>query len=134
MSNVPSMKPRRKRWIAAAERRLEPAVLAALRVRVALDVARGSCSSADVLEDAGAPLLAAAADLLHWLSRAAVPSGFEGAVAELHAAAGVYRNAAIVYPGTPELEDESRDARAAACDAMLEQGQHHVAMFRSLVA
>jgi hypothetical protein len=122
-----------KRWIEATERRLEPVVLASLRVRVALDVARDSVSSDDVLEDAGAPLLTAAADLLVWLRRAVTPPGLEGAVAELLAAAGVYRNAALVYPGAPDLDGESREARTAACDAMLEQGEHHVAMFRALV-
>jgi hypothetical protein len=62
-----------KRWIESAERRLEPVMLAALRLRVALDVARDSPHPANILEDAGAPLLAASADLLTWLQRAAVP-------------------------------------------------------------
>jgi hypothetical protein len=134
VSSVPPPKPRRKRWVAAAERRLEPVALAALRVRVALDVARNAMSSADFLEDASAPLLAASADLLRWLRHAAVPEGYEDAVAELHAAAGVYRNAAVVYPGIPDLDIESREARSTACDAMLKQGEHHIAMFRTLVA
>lgn len=123
-----------KRWIEVAERQLEPAVLAALRVRVALDVARDSMHSANILEDASAPLLAASADLLTWLQRAAAPHGLGGAVAELRAAAGVYRNAAVVYPGASDLDGESREARTNACRAMLEQGEHHVAMFRSLIA
>ena len=123
-----------KRWIEAAERRLGPVVFASLRVRVALDVARASGTLDDPLEDAGAPLLAAAADLLAWLQRAATPEGLEAAVAELQAAAGVYRNAAVVYPGVPDLDGESREARTSACDAMLKQGEHHVEMFRALVA
>jgi hypothetical protein len=123
-----------KRWIESAERRLEPVMLAALRLRVALDVARDSPHPANILEDAGAPLLAASADLLTWLQRAAVPKGTELAVAELHAAAGVYRNAAVVYPGASDLDRESREARTSACMAMLEQGEHHVAMFRALIA
>lgn len=121
-------------WLAATERRLEPLALGALRVRVALDVARDSEHPANIVEDASAPLLSASADLLSWLNQGAVPQGTELAVAELRAAAGVYRNAAVVYPGATDLDAESRQARGAACDAMLAQGEHHIAMFRHLIA
>jgi hypothetical protein len=130
---MPSATRGRQRWIDAAERRLEDLLLAALRVRIALDAARDSASAKDILEDAGEPLLHAAAHLLAWLESAAAPSGLEIAVAELHAVAGVYRNAAVVYPGVPDLDGETREARTAACDAMLVQAEHHVAMFRALV-
>jgi hypothetical protein len=122
-----------KRWAESAERRLGAVMLAALRVRVALEVARDSPHPANILEDAGAPLLIASADLLTWLQRSAVPPRTELAVAELHAAAGVFRNAAVVYPGAADVGD-SREARTTACSAMLDQGEHHVAMFRALIA
>ncbi len=131
MSAIPSDA---RRWIQAADRRLNPVVLASLRVRVALDVAFESTSSDDILEDASAPLLSAALDLVAWLQGAVTPEGLEDAAAELRAAAGVYRNAAVVYPGAPDLEGASRDARTAACNAMLQQGEHHVTTFRRLIA
>jgi hypothetical protein len=86
-----------------------------------------------VLADGSDPLLASVSGLLDWLTHAAVPTGLEAAAAELQAAAGVYRNAAVVYPGLSDPNEESHAARSRACDAMLEQGEHHVAMFRSLV-
>jgi hypothetical protein len=130
MDLVPSAPRGQKRWVEAAENRLEPIVLAALRVHVALDVGR---DSGTYLKEASTPLLTATVGLVSWLRQGTAPSGLGDAVAELHAAAGVYRNAAVVYPEAPELDAASTDARANACDAMLVQGEHHVAMFRSLV-
>jgi hypothetical protein len=130
MARSPSESPR-KGWVEAAEQRLTAVQLAALAVRVAIDVVSNSQSPADVLADASDPLLASVADLLDWLAHAAVPTGLEQAAAELQAAAGVYRNAAVVYPGLSDPSEVSHAARARACDAMLQQGEHHVAMFRS---
>jgi len=67
--------------------------------------------------------------LAGWLNTTRVPRGLRKAEGELGAAAGVYRNAAIVYLHLENVDGDRRSARSNACTRLLEQGDYHVETF-----
>lgn len=76
----------------------------------------------------------ACAALDGWLATTAAPRGLRKAGAELGAAAATYRNAAVAFRSLADREPETRGALSFACKAMLQQGDHHLESFATLVA
>jgi hypothetical protein len=125
--------------VVAAGRALEPVDVAAQRLQTAFH-GGGVLVAADhgddpAREDAADPatdLIAACGALIVWHEGAPAPRGYTRAEAELRSAGAVFRNAAFAFRGLVEAEPDQRAARADACEAMLTQGQHHVAAFHRL--
>jgi hypothetical protein len=88
---------------------------------------RRSESGCDLAEK----LTAACDGVVEWLHTSPAPKGFESAEAELYAAAGVYRNAAVAFRRLAEATGEPDDVLVRACEALLRQGDHHVIAFLS---
>ncbi len=117
-------------WSVAALDRLEPVVTASLRVRSGFT--HGG-DAAEAATDLAAELLAACIALRSWLDEAPAPRDEEEAEAELLAAAGVFKNAALLFRNLDEAEAERRAARFAACESMLIQGAHHIDEFLAAI-
>ena len=82
-----------------------------------------------------ASLVVSACSNLHdWLRSGHPPRGLAKAGGELGAAAGVYRNAAVAFKSLADVDGNQREARANACAALLDQGDHHVELFVAAVA
>lgn len=122
----------RRRWAASAETHLAGVADAARRLRRAFEA--GADTQLVDGSDPAASIQDACAVLVGWLATSPAPRGLRRAGAELGAAAGVYRNAAVAFRGVAEREAGSTEALRAACSSMLDQGDHHVAAFASLVA
>ncbi len=88
--------------------------------------------SEDASSDPATDLIAACGALMVWHEGAPAPRGYTRAEAELRSAAAVFRNAAYAFRGLVEAEPSRRAARADACEAMLTQGEQHVAAFHRL--
>lgn len=112
-------------WRQEAARRLEALVQAAAGLDPAARVGRP-----EDREARARAVTAAAEALMRFVERQPGPANAPGAEAELRAAAGVLRNAAVAYrnldpaagPGDPLVD---------AGLALLEQGRHHAQAFRS---
>jgi hypothetical protein len=78
------------------------------------------------------PVMEAVVSVTRWLE-ARAPSGLGKAEAELGATAGVYRNVAVAFSSLADSELEQHAARFAACVKLLEQGDHHVELFFSIL-
>ena len=74
-------------------------------------------------------VVSACSILSDWLRSGHPPRGFAKAGGELGAAAGVYRNAAVVFKSLAEVGGDQREARSKACATLLHQGDHHVELF-----
>lgn len=79
-------------------------------------------------------VVSACSSLNDWLRSGHAPRGFAKAGGELGAAAGVYRNAAVAFKSLADVDGDQREARANACAALLDQGDHHVETFVAALA
>ena len=118
-------------WATAAEERLASVTEAVRALRQAFEA--GTEPSLSDGTDLATSVQEACAALSAWIATSAAPRGLRKAGAELGAAAGVYRNAAVAFRSLAEREPGGGGALASACEAMLEQGDHHVRVFVSLV-
>ena len=72
--------------------------------------------------------------VLHiWLNASHAPRGFEKAEAEIGAAAGVDRKAAMVFRSLAHADLVQRPACSNVCVRVLEQGDHHVETFAGVL-
>jgi hypothetical protein len=125
-----SAKGRRKQWIKAAQSQLSPVIDAAALLRRA--TAQLPDASEDLSRDPSSLMLSASRKLLDWLHDTEAPPGQEETVAELRAAAGVHRNAALAFRRLADPTTGREETLARACESLLEQGEHHIARFESL--
>jgi hypothetical protein len=91
-------------------------------------------ASAETVEAVASQVVSASSNLNDWLRSGHAPRGFAKAGAELGAAAGVYRNAAVAFKSLDDVDGDQREARARACTTLLEQGDHHVEIFLATLA
>jgi|SRR5579862_4701919 len=121
----------RRRWADGAEQQLAALGAAARSLRDAFETEEVPSAAPDT--DPASVVLDACAALASWLAVAPAPRGVGKAAAELGAAAGVYRNAAVAYRSLADTEAEAREARQAACAAMLDQGDLHMQVSAALL-
>lgn len=121
----------RSRWAAGAQQHLEALVDAVGALRTAFEAAP---TEPDPPGDPSERVLEACAALAGWLTGHKAPRGLGRAEGELGAVGGVYRNAAFAFRGLDEIGVDAQPSRVAACATMLDQGDHHVEVFRHLLA
>lgn len=121
----------RRQWAAGAQGHLDALVDAVGNLRAAFETAP---TEGQPHEETSDRVLEACAALAGWLTGNKAPRGLGKAEGELGAVGGVYRNAAFAFRGLEEGGAEARAPRVAACATMLDQGDHHVEVFRNLVA
>jgi hypothetical protein len=114
----------RREWATTAEDRLAIVTDAVERLRKVFEIA-WEIPSAEVASE----VVAGCDSLAGWLNSTRVPRGLGKAEGEIGAAAGVYRNAAIVYLNLEDVDGYRRSARSNACARLLEQGDYHVETF-----
>ena len=102
------------------------------RLRKDFNIAREIPSEASV--EVASELVTGCDSLSEWLNSTRVPRRLGKAEGELGAAAGVYRNAALVYLSLENVEGYRRSARSNSCTRLLEQGNYHVEMFVAALA
>lgn len=119
----------KRRWVAGALEQIADlkAAAALLRRAVELDAA------GPTLEELPASAAATAASATRWLEASRAPRGLGKAEAELGATAGVCRNAAVACSSLADADSEQHAARRAACLRLLDQGDHHVDLFFSIL-
>ncbi len=117
----------RRRWATTAEEHLNvvTAAVADLRKVLAVDAEM----LFDVDADIASKVVVACGSLEGWLGGTRAPRGLAKAEGELGAAAGVYRNAAIVFGKLKDVEGYQRHTRSNACALLLGQGDDHVDAF-----
>ena len=79
-------------------------------------------------------VVSACSTLSGWLGSSHAPRGLGKAGAELGAAAGVYRNAAVAFRSLADVDGDQRQARSVACAKLLEQGDRHIETFAGALA
>jgi len=117
----------RREWVTTAEDRLAVVTDAVEHLRKVFNIAREIPSEASA--DIASEVVTGCDSLAGWLNTTRVPRGLRKAEGELGAAAGVYRNAAIVYLNLENVDGDRRSARSNACTRLLEQGDYHVETF-----
>ena len=122
----------RRRWADGAEKHLAALGAAARSLRDAFETAAETSAAPGT--DPASLVVDSCAALASWLAGAPAPRGVGKAAAELGAAAGVYRNAAVAYRSLADTDTEAREARQAACAAMLDQGDLHIEVSAALLA
>ena len=122
----------RREWATTAEDRLAVVTDAVKRLRKDFNIAREIPSEASV--EVASELVTGCDSLSEWLNSTRVPRRLGKAEGELGAAAGVYRNAALVYLSLENVEGYRRSARSNSCTRLLEQGNYHVEMFVAALA
>lgn len=122
----------RRKWTTTAEERLDVVTAAVERLRKVFGIARDMPSEASA--EVASEVVTGCDSLTGWLSSTRVPRGLAKAEGELGAAAGVYRNAAVVYRNLGDADGYQRWARSNACAKLLEQGGYHVETFLAAAA
>ena len=117
----------RREWVTTAEDRLAVVTDGVERLRKVFNIAREIPSEASA--EVASEVVIGCDSLAGWLNSTRVPRGLGKAEGELGAAAGVYRNAAIVYLNLENVDGYRRSARSNACTRLLEQGDYHVETF-----
>jgi hypothetical protein len=119
----------KRRWVKGALEQIAAlrAVAALLREALEPEVA------GPTPEELPAAAAAAAASATRWLEALRAPRGLGKAEAELGATAGVCRNAAVAFSSLADADSEQHAARRAACLRLLDQGDHHVDLFFSIL-
>lgn len=113
----------RREWRALAEERLAVVADSVARLRNVFGLAREQPSEA--AEVVASEVVLTCDNLAAWLSTMPAPRGLGNAEAELGAAAGVYRNAAVLLRNLKDIDGYRRWLRSNACATMLEQGDCH---------
>lgn len=122
----------RRSWWASAQELLVSVTDAAEILRTAFEGAAEDVP--DAVADPASAVIAACNVLTGWVAAAKAPRGLAKARAELGAVAGVYRNAAYAFRHIGAADTETRMARMTACGQLLDQGDHHVDVFASIIA
>lgn len=122
----------RRDWTTAAEERLDVVTAAVKRLRTVFNIAWETPSEAS--GEVASEVVTGCDGLTQWMSSNRAPRGLGKAEAELGAAAGVYRNAAVVYRNLEDVDEHQRWVRSNACARLLEQGDYHVETFVAAVA
>jgi hypothetical protein len=117
----------RREWVRTAEDRLAVVTDAVERLRKVFNIAPEIPSEASA--EVAAEVVTGCDSLAGWLNSTRVPRGLGKAESEIGAAAGVYRNAAIVYLNLENVDGHRRSARSNACTRLFEQGNYHVERF-----
>lgn len=131
MPPTPEQELEKRQWVDGAVERLGSLTKAALPLRRAFEPGPGV--DLDQNELLSSSVLAASAALMRWLELSRAPRGLRGAEAEMGATAGVYRNAAIAFSSLADADPGQQTARRAACLKLLDQGEHHVELFFSIL-
>lgn len=121
----------RREWASTTENYLAALAESVNRLRETFQSEEGAPPEAD--EAVASQVIAACTSVNDWLRSAHAPRGLAKAGGELGAAAGVYRNAAVAFRSLTDAKGDQRQARAKACATLLEQGDHHVEMFKSVL-
>ena len=122
----------RREWATTAEGGLAIVTDAVERLRKVFNIAREIPSEASA--EVASEVITGCDSLAGWLNSTGVPRGLGKAEGEIGAAAGVYRNAAIVYLNLENVDEDRRSARSNACTRLLEQGDYHVETFVGALA
>jgi hypothetical protein len=121
----------KRRWTDGALERLRSLTGAAAPLREAFE--SGARLDPDLCVHVTSPVLGASAATTQWLEGSRAPRGLRRAEAELGATAGVYRNAAVAFTSLADADPGQLARRRAACLRLLDQGEHHVELFYSVV-
>jgi hypothetical protein len=128
---TPEKELEKRKWVEGALERLGPLTAAALPLRGAFEPR--SSVDLDHSDALSSSVLAAAAALTQWLELSRAPRGLRAAEAELGATAGVCRNAAVAFSSLADADPDQHAARCAAGLKLLDQGEHHVELFFSVL-
>jgi hypothetical protein len=128
---TPDRELEKRRWADGAGERLGTLADAAVPLRRAFEAGPGV--DPDQRERLSSSLLGASAALTQWLELSRAPRGLRAAEAEMGATAGVYRNAAVTFSSLADADPDQHAARCAACLRLLDQGEHHVELFFSIL-
>ncbi len=131
MPPTPEQELQKRQWVDGAVERLETLTKAALPLRRAFE--SGTRVDLDDSEPLSSSVLAASAALMQWLELSRAPRGLRGAEAEMGATAGVYRNAAVAFSSLADADSDQHAARCGACLKLLDQGEHHLELFFSIL-
>jgi hypothetical protein len=113
----------RREWVITAEDKLAVVTDAVKRLRKVFNIAW------EAPEEVASEVVTGCDGIVGWLNNTRAPRGLGKADAELGAAAGVYRNAAIVHLSLENADAYRRSARSNAYTRLLEQGDYHVEAF-----
>lgn len=124
-------KEEKRQWTDGALERLRVLTRAASPLREAFE--SGASIEPDGHDHVTSDVLGASAALTQWLELSRAPRGLRRAEAELGATAGVYRNAAVAFSSLTDANPDQHAARCVACLKLLDQGEHHVELFLSIL-
>jgi hypothetical protein len=127
----PERELQKRHWADGALERLGALAEAAERLRKAFESGPGIDADQNALLSSS--LLGASAALTQWLEISRAPRGLRSAEAEMGATAGVYRNAAVTFSSLADADPDQHAARCAACQKLLDQGEHHLELFFSIL-
>ncbi len=118
------------RWAQEARDQLRALTEAVAKLREGLET---SATPATQREGLAATVNDACAVLTQWLHSTRAPRGLRKAEGELGATAGVYRNAAVAFGSLNDADPNQFEARYQAYSKLLQQGDHHIEIFFSLL-
>ena len=122
----------RRHWAKLAEDRFAEVTAAVERLRDIFGSARARPSDASA--EVASEVVDACDGLAGWLGTAPAPRGLTRAEAELGAAAGVYRNAAVLLRNLGGSDGYRRWVRSNSCATSLQQGDYHAEAFLAALA
>jgi hypothetical protein len=131
MPSTPHQQMAKRQWVDGAQVRLGALTEAVAALRG--ESASGYVTGLERIEKVASEVLGAAAALTQWLGTSRAPRGLAKAEGELGATAGVYRNAAVAFGSLAKAGSDQHQARCAAGAKLLDQGDHHVEMYVSIL-
>jgi hypothetical protein len=131
MPSNPELEAAKRRWAETAQGLLEELTDGVAALRGAFE--SGNPSKAELPEGVASNIVSASAKVIDWLGTSRAPRGLGKAEGEIAATSGVYRNAAVAFESLSDANPDQYAARCAACANLLEQGDHHVENFVSLL-